>query len=195
MGELEIPGEVEGARGGDIPIGLEIQHRSGVTGKQETTDQLGNNVKGDLYVGDGHNEPARNTEDDGEEDTVQHDGGGGVGGVSGDASGANADGGAEDDEVDPLGNPFVRPHQTGVDVLGVGGGWFLSDQALEAESDLATVVQSGVSNNGSVDSKECAIGEGVTGRQTGDTASTKPDRNWRGDVLDGGISLVGSLIK
>jgi len=54
-----------------------------------------------------------------------------------------------------------------VDVLGVGGGRFTTDQALEAGNDLAAVVQSGVGNGGSVDCEEDAIDEGVASRQTG----------------------------
>ena len=107
MGELEVLGKVEGVRGGNVSVGLEVVHGGGVTWEPETTEQLGNNVEGDFYVGNGHDDAARNTEDDGEEDTVQHNGGGGVGGVSGNTSSTNTDGDTQHEEVGPLWNLFV----------------------------------------------------------------------------------------
>jgi len=107
MSKLEILGEVKGVRGGDVSIGLKIVHGGRVTWEPETTEQLGNNVEGDLYVGDGHDDAARNTEDDGKEDTVQHNSGGGVGGVSGNTGGTNTDGGTQHDKVNPLRDLFV----------------------------------------------------------------------------------------
>ena len=107
VGELEILGEVEGVRGGDVSVGLEVIHGGGIAGEPETTEQLGNNVEGDLYVGDGHDDAARNREDDSEEDTIQHNSGGSVGGVNGDTSGTKTNRDAQDEEVDPLGNLFV----------------------------------------------------------------------------------------
>ena len=104
VSELEILGKVEGLRGGDVSVGLEIVHGGGISGEPETTKQLCNNVEGDLYVGNSHNDTARNAEDDSEEDTVQHNSRGSVGGVNGDTGGANTDGGAQYDEVDPLGD-------------------------------------------------------------------------------------------
>ena len=102
MGEFEILCKVECVRGGDVSVSLEIVHGCGVTGEPETTEQFGDNVKGDLHIGDSHDDPARNTEDDGEEDTIQYNSRGGVGGVNGDTGGTNTDGHTQYDEVDPL---------------------------------------------------------------------------------------------
>ena len=102
VGEFEILGEVEGVRGGNESVRLEIVHGCGVTGEPETTEQFGDNVKGDLHIGDSHDDPARNAEDDGEEDTIQYNSRGGVGGVNGDTGGTNTDGHTQYDEVDPL---------------------------------------------------------------------------------------------
>ena len=110
MGELEILGEVEGMRGGDVSVGLEVVHGGSIAGKPETTEQLGNNVKSDLYVGNGHDDTARNTEDGSEEDTIQHNSGGSAGRVNGDTDGTDTDGDTQYDEVDPLGNLLVRLH-------------------------------------------------------------------------------------
>ena len=107
VSELEILGEVEGLRGGDKSVGLEVVHGGGIAGEPEATKQLGNNVEGDLYVGNGHDDAARNTEDDSEEDTIQYNSGGSAGGVSGDTGGTDADGDTQYDEVDPLGDLTV----------------------------------------------------------------------------------------
>ena len=50
MGEFEILGEVEGARGGGLSVNLEVEHSTGVTRKPETTKQLGDDAKDDLHV-------------------------------------------------------------------------------------------------------------------------------------------------
>ena len=44
VSEFEILCEVEGVGGGDVSIALGIQHRGGVTGEPETTEQLGDDV-------------------------------------------------------------------------------------------------------------------------------------------------------
>jgi len=107
MSEFEILGEVEGVGGCDVSVALEVEHRSGITGKPETTEQLGDDVEGDLNVGNGHDDTKWYAESGGKKHPIQHCGGGGVGGVGGDTSGANNDGGTQDDQVDPLGNLFV----------------------------------------------------------------------------------------
>ena len=80
-------------------------------------------------------------------------------------------------------------------VSGVGEGWFPSDQILAAENDLMAVVQSGVSDDGSINSKEGAVGEGAACGQTGNTTSTTPGQNQGDDVLGGGICLIASLVE
>ena len=65
MGKLEVLGKAQGVRSGDISVGLEEVHAVGVTGEPETTEQLGNDVEGYLHVGDGLDDAARNTKDDG----------------------------------------------------------------------------------------------------------------------------------
>lgn len=102
MSQFEILGEVQGVRGGDVSVGLEIVHGCGITGEPETAEQLSNDIEGDLYVGDDHDDATRNTEDDSEEDTIQHNGRGCIGGVNGNTGGTNADGYTQYDEVDPL---------------------------------------------------------------------------------------------
>jgi len=67
VGELEILSEVEGVRGGDVTVRLEIVHSCCVTREPETTEQFCNNVQGDLDVRNGHDDAARNTEDRSEE--------------------------------------------------------------------------------------------------------------------------------
>ena len=68
MSELEILGEVESVRGCDVSVRLEVIHSGGVTREPETTEELGNNVQGNLNVRDGHDDTAGNTENYGEED-------------------------------------------------------------------------------------------------------------------------------
>ena len=175
MSEFEILGELEGVLGGGVSVELEVHQGSGVTGEPETTEQLGNDTKGDFHVGNCHYYAARNAENDSEEDTIQRSGGGGIGRVNGDNSGTDADGHTQNDEVDPLGNLLVRPHQADVDVLGIGEGRFATDQVFEARNDLAAVMQDGMSNNGGVDRKVGASHNGVAGGQTGNATSTEPD--------------------
>ena len=122
MGELEILREVEGVRGSDKSIGLEVVHRGGVTREPETTEHFSNNIEGNQYAGTSHDDAAGNAEDDSKEDTKQHNSRGSVGGVNGETSGTNSRGNTQHDEVDPVGDLFVRLHQTGVDVLGVAKG-------------------------------------------------------------------------
>ena len=195
MGKFHILCEVEGVRGCDISIGFEVEYRSSVTGEPESAEHFGKNVEENLNVGDSHDDAAGNAEDNGEEDTVQHDTGGSVGRVGGDTSCTKGDGNAQNEEVDPLRNLSVRPHQSGVDVFGVGGGRFATDQILEASEDLVAMVQGSVSNDGSVGCEVNAIDCGVTGRQTG-TASTESDGEYgEGYILGGRIGLIGSLVE
>ena len=67
VGELEILSEVESVRGRDVSIRLEVVHSSGVTGGPETTEELGNDVQGNLDVRDGQDDAARDAEDHSEE--------------------------------------------------------------------------------------------------------------------------------
>ena len=122
VSEFEVPGKVEGVRGGDVSIGLKVVHGSSVTGEPEAPEQLGDNVEGKFHIGGSHNDAARNTKYYGEEDTIQYNGRGGAGGVSGNTGGTDTDGDTQDDEVDPFRDLFVRSHQAGMDVPGVGKG-------------------------------------------------------------------------
>ena len=180
MSEFEVLGEVEGMRCSDVSVGLEVVHCGGISGEPEPTEQIGNNVEGDFYVGDSHDDAAGNAEDGGEEDTLQRCGRGGIGGINGDTNSAEANGNTQDHEVDPLRNLAVRPHQAGVDILGVSEGRFTADQVLEAGSNLAAVIQSGVGNGRSISREIDAIEEGVAGGQTGATTSVKPDQVQKG---------------
>ena len=122
MGKLEILSEVEGVRGGDVSVGLEVVHGCSITGEPEAAEQFSYNIEGDLYVGGGHDDTTRDTEDDSEEDAVQHNGRGCVSGVGSNTSGTDADGYTQYSEVDPLGDLPVGLHQASVDILGVGKG-------------------------------------------------------------------------
>ena len=119
VSELEILGKVEGVRGGNVSIGLEIHHRVGVTGEPETTEQLGDNIEGHLDVGNSLDYATRNAEDGGDENTVQRSSGGGGGRVNSDGSRTRADGDTQYEEVGPLRHLSVRPHQAGVYVFRV----------------------------------------------------------------------------
>ena len=67
-----------------------------------------------------------------------------------------------------------------MDIFGVGEGGFTTNQVLEASYDLATVVQGGSGNSGSIGCKVDAVEGGITGSQTGITTSAKPDREQEG---------------
>ena len=67
VGELEILGKVEGMRGCNVSVGLEVVHSGGVTREPETTEKFSDNVQGNLDVSDGHDDTAGNTEDYSEE--------------------------------------------------------------------------------------------------------------------------------
>ena len=97
-------------QGGDVSVGFEKVHGVGVTGKPETTKQLGDNVEGHFHVCDRLDDATRNTKKDGKEDTIQRGGRGGTGGVNRNDSSTDTNGDAQHNEVDPLGNLFVRPH-------------------------------------------------------------------------------------
>ena len=112
MRELEIPGEVEGVRGRDISVRLEVVHRDGISGEPETTEQPGNDVQGNLDVRDRHDNTAGDAEDEGKEDTIQDNDGSGVGRVSTDTNGTKSDGDHKDGEVNVLRNLLVAPHET-----------------------------------------------------------------------------------
>jgi hypothetical protein len=68
MCELEILSEVESLRGRDVSVSLEVVHGGGVTRVPETTEELGDDIQGNLDVRDGHNDAARNAEYYSEED-------------------------------------------------------------------------------------------------------------------------------
>jgi hypothetical protein len=48
--ELEILSKLESMRGRDGSVSLEVVHSGGISREPETTEQLGNNVQGDLDV-------------------------------------------------------------------------------------------------------------------------------------------------
>ena len=151
MCELEIPGEVEGVRGRDISVRLEVVHRDGITGEPETTEQPRNDVQGNLDVRDRHDNTAGDTEDESKEHTIQDDDGSGMGRVSTDTNGTESDGDHKDGEVDVLRNLLVAPHETCVDILGVGKGGLAADRVLETSNDLTAVVEIGVSDGRGVE--------------------------------------------
>jgi len=66
MGELEVLREVERVRRGDVSVDLKEVHVVGLAGEPETTEHLGNDVKGHLDVGDSLDDAAGNTEDHGD---------------------------------------------------------------------------------------------------------------------------------
>ena len=68
VGEFETLSEVEGMRGRDVSVGLEVVHGSGVTTEPEATEELGNNLEGDLDVRDGHDDTTRDAEYHSEKD-------------------------------------------------------------------------------------------------------------------------------
>lgn len=67
MSELEILNEVESLGGGDVTVGLEIIHGSGIASEPKTTEQLGDDVQGNFDVRYGHYNTARDAENDGKE--------------------------------------------------------------------------------------------------------------------------------
>lgn len=67
MGELEILGKVKSLGRCDVTVGLEIIHSGGIACVPKTTEQLGDNVQGNLDVRDRHYDAARDTENCGEE--------------------------------------------------------------------------------------------------------------------------------
>lgn len=178
MGEFEILSEVKGMRSGDVSVRLEVVHGSGVTREPETSEQLGDDVQGDLDVGDRLDDTARNTEDEGEENTIQHDGGCGLRGVGANTGGTESDGDDKDGKVDVFRNLLVAPHETSVDILGVSEGRLAANQVLESSSDLTAVVEEGVCDGRGVDGEEHAVDEGVGSRE-----------------VHGGVSLVGRLVE
>lgn len=59
MTELEILRKGEGASGGHVSVRLEHVHCEGVSGEEETTNELGEYVEGDLHVGNGVDDTRR----------------------------------------------------------------------------------------------------------------------------------------
>ena len=68
VGELETLSEVEGMRGRDVSVRLEVVHSGGVSREPEATEKLGDNLQDNLDVCDGHDYSARDAEDHSEED-------------------------------------------------------------------------------------------------------------------------------
>ena len=68
MSELEILSEMESLRGCDVPVRLEIIHSGGIAREPKTTEELGDNVQGNLDVCDGHYDTARDAKNYSEED-------------------------------------------------------------------------------------------------------------------------------
>jgi hypothetical protein len=95
--------------------------------------------------------------------TIQDNSRTGVGGESTNTSSTQGDRGDENNKVRKLGNFTVVPHEASVDVLAVDKGRLAANQVLETSNNLATVVEKGVGNDGSVNGEEHAIAEGVTG--------------------------------
>ena len=68
VGKLETLSEVEGLRGRDVSVRLEVVHSSGVTREPEATEELGNNLQDNLDIRDGHDDTARDAKNHSEED-------------------------------------------------------------------------------------------------------------------------------
>lgn len=110
--------------------------------------------------------------------TIQDDGRVGVSWECADAKGTQCDRNDEDTKINTLGNFPVLPHKASVYVLAIGEDRLAGDQVLEARKDLATVVEDGVGDGGSVNGKEYAVYEGVPGGE-----------------VSGGIGLVAGLVE
>lgn len=78
---LKILGEEESVRAGHDSVRLEVVHGEGVSGVDETTNELGKDVEGDLGVGDRVDDSDGDDEDDAESDSEEDGRDRGVGGV------------------------------------------------------------------------------------------------------------------
>jgi hypothetical protein len=78
---LEILGEEESVRAGHDSVRLEVIHGEGVSWIDETTNELGKDVEGDLRVGDRVDDTDGDDEDDAESDSEENGRDRGVGGV------------------------------------------------------------------------------------------------------------------
>ena len=110
--------------------------------------------------------------------TVQGNGRVSVGWESTKAEGTQGDRNEEDSKVSTLGNLTVFPHEAGMNILVIGKDRLGGNQILDARENLTTMVKDRVGDGGSVNRKEYAVDEGVTGREV----------SWR-------ISLVTRLIE
>lgn len=167
VGQLEIVGKVDCLSRGDVSVGFEVVHRESISRGDLRSNQLGQDVHGDLHSGDGVDKTNLrsawqwslthgNDKDQSHADTEQYHGGSGVGLIASDTDHSGNDGDSQDDQIPPLGYLFVTLHQFGVDVFRQIVVFVLGDDlsapgkmlesSLEANGNLLSVEQEGIRN-------------------------------------------------
>lgn len=154
------------------------------------SDKLRKHVHGDLHARDSGHETDGDDEDQSHDNTEENDSGGGVSLPRADADHSSDDGHGEDDEVPPLGDLLVSPHETHVDVLGevvgtlrlLAAGLDAAPHRLEAHSNLLAVEQGRVRDGRGVVGEEPEVDRQVTGSHVRHRVSLVLAESQRGDT-------------
>jgi hypothetical protein len=102
VSNFEIVGEVDRVSAGHVTERLEVVHGKSVTLDPHTTDELSQDVEGDLDTGHSLDDTDGNDEDQCKDDTVWHNSRGSVSGPSANASETKTNSNEQDGEVPPF---------------------------------------------------------------------------------------------
>lgn len=156
MGQLEIIGESESVRASDITKRFKVVHGESVTLDPSSTDEFRQNVESDFHSGDTVNDTTRNHGDCAHDDTIHHDGRGGMRGPQSDPQASDEDRCTKHSKVPELRDFRVRFHQSVVNVL-VNTRLtlaFTTKCVFESHDDFVTVVEKSIADETRVDCKE-----------------------------------------
>ena len=157
VAELEVGGEGEGLRHGDVAVRLEEHHGDGAAGLHVADDEFGDDVEAELDVGNGLDHANGDHEDEGDEEGDEEGPPGEVGVVGEDGGEGDAEDAEEGEAVPPCGYFFVLAHHLGVDV------GFFAEGELRAGPDLGAVEEEGVGDEGEDGGEGEAVREGEGG--------------------------------
>lgn len=167
MGKLEILCKSERVRSCHIAVGLEEVHGVGVTGEPETAEELSKDVEGHLGIGNRTNDTHGHTEDECQEDPVQHDCWGRVSRIGANTRSAKTNRDKKHTEeccennrktvqkglhrIMPLRHLLVGTHKSAMNiVLAVLGKGLASDKISEAQDDLSPMIDESVRDSSGV---------------------------------------------
>lgn len=173
VGKLEIVGEAERVGAGDVAVRLEEAHGQGVAFDKRATDELGQDVEGDLNTSHGVDNADGDDEDEAERNAVEDNADGGVRRPLRNGNTTENNGNDQADEIPPLRNLLVGGHEAVVDIDDADRVVLLLlaaeavDEVANTHHDLDAVIERSISNDRCVNGEKEHVDDSVGGGEVG----------------------------